>query len=135
MKIIYFTHNQNIRIMSYFEQQLKKLEEIASNPNLNGGIYMSLSLFISTSDELIKKKDLIKDTRTGFGISKEDAFREIESIRVNFEKTFGFALEASDNFGSKFESRRNSPSTSGKFRKNLSKFMESYRGKFLVQKI
>ena len=121
--------------MSYFEQQLKKLEEIASNPNLNGGIYMSLSLFISTSDELIKKKDLIKDTGSGFGISKEDAFREIESIRVNFEKTFGFTLETSDNFGSKFETRRNSPSTSAKLRKNLAKFMESYRGKFLAQKI
>ena len=121
--------------MSYFEQQLKKLEEIASNPNLNGGIYMSLSLFISTSDELLKKKDLIKDAGSGFGISKEDAFREIESIRVNFEKTFGFALETSDNFGSKFETRRNSPSTSAKLRKNLTKFMESYRGKFLAQKI
>ena len=120
--------------MSYLEQQLKKLEEVASNPNLNGGIYKSLALFISTSDELLKKQEVLGNTAVGLGISKENVFRELESIRVNFEKSFGFVLEASDNFGSKFESRKSSPSTGPKFRRQLAKFMESYRGKFLVQK-
>ena len=126
--------NKKPNDMSYLEQQLKKLEEVASNPNLNGGIYKSLALFISTSDELLKKQEVLGNTAVGLGISKEDVFRELESIRVNFEKSFGFVLEASDNFGSKFESRKNSPSTGPKFRRQLAKFMESYRGKFLVQK-
>ena len=67
--------------MSYLEQQLKKLEEIARNPNLNGGVYTSFSLFLSISDDLIEKKGVSKSSATSLGISDEILAKELESIR------------------------------------------------------
>ena len=117
--------------MSYLLQQLKKLDEIARNPNSNGGIFKSFSMFISISDELLKRKEVFIAKASEDGKCGESIFGELESIRNKFVETFGFELESGINFGSKFESAKNSPARGPKFRKNLSKLMESYKGKFL----
>jgi hypothetical protein len=118
--------------MSYLFDQLKKLDGIAQNPNLNGGVYNSFSLFISISDGLLEKKETFSTKTLETGTSCETIFRELDSIRNKFNEKFGFSIEErSTNFGSKFESSKNSPSKGRKFCRNLSEFMQSYRGKFL----
>jgi len=118
--------------MSYLFDQLKKLDGIAQNPNLNGGVYNSFSLFISISDGLLERKETFSTKTLETGTSCETIFRELDSIRNKFNEKFGFSIEKrSTNFGPKFESSKNSPSKSRKFCRNLSEFMQSYRGKFL----
>jgi hypothetical protein len=118
--------------MSYLFDQLKKLDGIAQNPNLNGGVYNSFSLFISISDRLLERKETFSSKTLETGTSCETIFRELNSIRNKFNEKFGFRIEDhSTNFGPKFEASKNSPSRSRKFCKNLSEFMQSYKGKFL----
>jgi hypothetical protein len=118
--------------MSYLFDQLKRLDEIAQNPNLNGGIYKSFSLFVSITDELLERKEIFSTKTLENGKNCEDIFRELESMRDKFAEKIGFKLTVNgNNFGPKFESAKNSPGRSRKFCKNLSSFMQSYKGKLL----
>lgn len=117
--------------MNYLDSKLKKLEEIASNPNLNGGVYKSFSLFISIADDILKNRNIPVKSFSELGISEENVYKDLEDIRMNFEKKFGFALENNDDFGAKFQKRKSTPATGRKFTKDLSKFLESYQKHFI----
>lgn len=118
--------------MSYLLDQLKKLDGIAQNPNLNGGVYNSFSLFITISNELLKSEGTFSTQTSDKDKSYDAIFRELHSIKNKFNEKFGFCYdELSTDYGQKFQALRNSPSKSRKFCKNLSEFMQSYKGKFL----
>ncbi len=115
--------------MNYINENLKKLCEIARNPNLNGGVWNSFYLFISVSDELLRNRGIIENTN-----SKEEfneIIKNLESIREKFKSVFGFELEKTAWYGQKFESLKNSKFDAHKFRKKLFLFMRSYMDCFL----
>lgn len=120
-------------LMTYLEQQLKSLEEIATNPNLNGGLYLSFKLFIELSDKLLENNGAVINATKAEGIDAESLIQELRSIRANFSKTFDFELETSYPFGDKFTKKRTSRYNGHKFRKQLSNFIQSYRGHFLMK--
>lgn len=109
-------------------ENLKKLDEISCNPNLNGGVWNSFKIFLSTSDEIIKYiYDIDK-----LPLSEELKNRitnDIKSIRGNFEKEFGIKLEEKSP-GIKFERAKSSKCNAHKFRTKVSNFLQSYEGHF-----
>jgi hypothetical protein len=117
--------------MDYINDNLRKLEEIARNPNLNGGVCNSFYLFVSISDKLLQKKSLFYYRNKGEGSGNEEIIKALESIRGNFESVFGFRLSGSAKLGDKFESKKNDKKESHKFRNKLSKYIKSYANSFL----
>ncbi|MBQ7616471.1 hypothetical protein IJS64_00320 [bacterium] len=122
----------NLENMSYIQKKLEILDKVSTNPNLNGGVISSFSLFVRISDEILKDNEFFVSK----GITNEDCsdtlLKDLKSIRSEFAKLFGFELETGGlSLGSKFETLRNSVSKGPKFRKKLSDFMVSYHGKFL----
>lgn len=118
--------------MSYIQKKLEILDKVSTNPNLNGGVISSFSLFVRISDEILKDNEFFVSK----GITNEDCsdtlLKDLKSIRSEFANLFGFELETGGlSLGSKFETLRNSVSKGPKFRKKLSDFMVSYHGKFL----
>lgn len=112
--------------MNHIEKNLKTLEEIASNPNLRGGLWNSFSLFISISDDLLDKEALLKNALHG----ADETISELKSIKEKFSKTFGFNLESGNGFGDKFIKMKNNPRESHKSRKKLTNFIQSFKGHF-----
>ena len=116
--------------MDYITQMLENLENIAANPNLNGGVLNSLRLFIEISDGLLKNKEKFQASSTYKKHSDEELIQELENIRKNFEKEFGFKLSSNNGKNPRFESLKNSHQ-SQKFKKRISEFLRNYKGKFL----
>jgi len=116
--------------MNYLTRMLENLEDIATNPNLNNGVWVSFWLFIKFSDDLLKNKELFKSSTDYRKHTDEEIIKELESIRVNFEKEFGFRLATNNGRNPKFESLKNGKQ-SHKFKAKLCKFIQSYRYHFL----
>jgi len=116
--------------MDYLTQMLQNLENIATNPNLNGGVWNSFQLFIKISDGLVRNKEKFQTSPTYKKHSDEELIQELESIRTNFEKEFGFKLSLNNGKTPKFESLKNCHQ-SQKFKKRIFEFLQSYKGKFL----
>ena len=116
--------------MDYLTQMLQNLEDIAKNPNLNNGIWVSFDLFIKFSDGLLRNKEKFQTSSTYKKHSDEELIHELEGIRKNFEKEFGFRLSTNNGQNPKFESLKNGRQ-SHKFKKRIFEFLQSYRGKFL----
>lgn len=104
-------------------RRLQRLESIVENPNLNGGVWESFKNFIIISDKILEEKD-------SFSIS-DRIVGELESIRKNFEKTFGFKLECSRTFWNQIQQQKEIKSTAHKFKAKLSKFMYGYKCCFI----
>lgn len=117
--------------MDYINDNLKKLDEIAKNPNLNGGVCYSFYLFVSISDKLLQKKSLFDRRNNNEESNNDEIIKTLESIRGNFGSVFGFKLLGTDRLGDKFESKKNDRKESHKFRKKLSQYMKSYANRFL----
>lgn len=106
-------------------KKLQNLEDIASNPNLRGGIWVSFRLFVYVSDELLENKELLEQPLVK-NHSNKDLIQELESIRKRFENEFGFRLE----YDKKFETLKKSKSESHKFKAKICDFLQSYRHHF-----
>ena len=116
--------------MDYLKQMLQNLEDIATNPNRNGGIWVSFQLFIKFSDGLLRHKEQFETSSTYRKHTNEELIKELKSIRENFEKEFGFKLSGNNSRNTRFEILKNG-SQSHKFKAKLSKFMQNYRYHFL----
>ena len=112
--------------MDYLTEMLQNLESIATNPNLNGGIWNSFVLFIKFSDYLLKNKDLLQNSDLNTNHTNEEVIIELKSIRENFEKEFGFRLNESN----RFEIMKNGRQ-SHKFKAKLCKFIQNYKNHFI----
>ena len=116
--------------MNRLTEMLQNLENIAANPNLNGGIWASFELFIKFSDDLLRKKELFKISKDYRRHTDEELIKELESIRENFEKEFGFKLSTNNAQNPKFNALKGGQQ-SHKFKAKLCKFIQSYRYHFL----
>lgn len=116
--------------MDSLTKNLQELEVIIANPNLKGGIWESFRLFIRISDGLLKNKEQFLTSSTYKKHSNEELIEELESIRINFEKEFGFRLSSNSGLNPRFESLKKGQQ-SHKFKKKILEFLQSYRGKFL----
>ena len=110
--------------MDILIHRLQRLESIAENPNLNGGVWESFRNFIIISDIILEEKD-------SFAKGGERIIGELESIRKNFEKTFGFKLECSRTFWNQIQRERDTQRSAHKFKAKLSKLMNSYKSRFI----
>ena len=112
--------------MNQLTKMLNNLEEITSNPNLNGGVWNSFQLFIKFSDYLLKYKKLLQNSDLGTKHTNEELIKELENIRENFEMEFGFRLNESN----KFEAMKNGRQ-SHRFKAKLYNFIQSYKNHFI----
>ena len=118
-------------------QKLNQLEEISNNPNLNGGVWNSLNLFISTSDGILKgvycihaKFNKMDDDFNELSIPEErksEILNDLISIRTQLQQKCGIKQNTD------LEKKKNSRCNGHKFRAQVSKFLESYKGRFLVE--
>ena len=115
--------------MDYLTQMLQNLEDIATNPNRNGGIWISFQLFIKFSDGLLRNKELLR-TSPNYKEQSENLVKELESIRKNFTKEFGFRLGTNNDLNERFEIMKNGKQ-SHKFKARLCKFIQSYKNHFI----
>ena len=117
--------------MTLVTDSLRKLNEISCNPNLNGGVWNSFSLFLSTSDEILKNTDDIERLPISEEL-KNKIINDVENIRYKFEKEFGIQL-GEKTPGQKFERAKNSKVNAHKFRSKVSSFLQQYKGHFTLE--
>lgn len=107
-------------------QKLNQLEEISNNPNLNGGVWNSLNLFISTSDGILKGNDDFNELSIPEE-RKSEILNDLISIRTQLQQKCGIKQNTD------LEKKKNSRCNGHKFRAQVPKFLESYKGRFLVE--
>jgi hypothetical protein len=112
--------------MSVLTKNLSLMEEIAKNPNLNGGIWNSLDLFLSAAAEItlnisdFDKLSLPEEKKTAM-------IDEIQKIRSDFHEKC--KVKDAENL----ERKKNSRCDGHRFKAQVSKFLQSYRGHFLIE--
>ena len=112
--------------MITLEEKLNQLNEISNNPNLNGGIWNSLNLFISTSDAILKDSESF-DKLSIPEERKTEIMNNLISIRTELQQKCGVKG------GADLEKKKNSRCNGHVFKSKVSKFLESYKGRFLVE--
>lgn len=111
--------------MSTLTENLSILEGIAKNPNLYGGVWSSLNLFLTTSAKLtVNTGDF--DELSLPEEKKLALIKEIQDIRSDFYRICGVKDSAN------FERRKNSRCEGHRFKQLVSKFLQSYKGHFLI---
>ena len=116
--------------MKRLTEMLQNLDCIASNPNLNGGVWNSFQLFIEFSDYLLQNKDLLQNLESNTKHTNEELIQELENIRENFTKEFGFRLGTNNGLNERFEVMKNGRQ-SHKFKAKISNFMQNYKNRLI----
>ena len=109
---------------SYLLEKLQFLEAIAESPNIKNGIWNSFELFINTSDDILKKCEL--DDHIGCIYMSKEIHNLLLGIRYNFTKTTGIS-----DLGDSYTKAKSNIGKSHFLKAKISKFLKSYRGKFL----
>lgn len=106
--------------------KLKLLSEISDNPNLNGGVWSSLNLFMSTANEIVQNDKEFKEINIS-DQKKSEILNELSEIRAQLLKKCGLK-QISD-----LERKKNSRCNGHVFKSKVSKFLQSYRNHFDVE--
>jgi len=112
--------------MSVLTKNLSLMEDIAKNPNMNGGVWNSLDLFLSAAAEI--NSNISDFDKLSLSEEKKTAMiDEIQKIRSDFYQKCGV------NDTTNLDKKKNSRCYGHKFKAQVSKFLLSYRGHFLVE--
>ena len=109
---------------AYTKNSFQILEEIAQNPNIKNGIWGSLELFIEVSDDLVRR--INHDNYVGCLYINMEINDLLKGIREKFSEVTKIC-----DLGKSYVKAKSDIRKSHIFRRRISQFLKSYRGKFI----
>ena len=108
----------------YLLSRFQTLEEIAENPNIKNGVWNSLELFVSIADDVLSRCE--KDSYVGCLYISQRIHNLLNGIKEDFSE----ATKIYD-FGESYIKAKSDIRKSHIFKRRITTFLKSYRGKFL----
>ena len=108
----------------YLLSRFQTLEEIAENPNIKNGVWNSLELFVSIADDVLSRCE--KDSYVGYLYMNMEINDLLNGIREKFSEVTKIC-----DFGKSYVKAKSDIRKSHIFKRRITTFLKSYRGKFL----